>query len=329
MIEITRLGEDLYTFPIPLPRNPLKWLNCYVLKGQGSQRNLLVDTGFFLPECTAALDEGMARLGLKPEDTDVFLTHLHSDHAGNARYLQDKGCRILMGAADYAIISRPSQVRWTRSGQHAIDEGMPWDHMDRMRRTNSEVSVTSGDFDAVQFTDGDRFSCAGRGLECVLTPGHTPGHMCLYDPESKTMLLGDHVLFDISPNITFWIDVADPLGDYLNSLRALGRFDIQRALPGHRRQPEISVNERVEQLLEHHARRLQNTMEVLAEEPGLTAYDLAGKMRWRIHARSWEDFPPGQQYFALGETLSHLDHLILQGRVRRDDSGEHPRYYLI
>ena len=36
-----------------------------------------------------------------------------------------------------------------------------------------------------------------------------------------------------------------------------------------------------------------------------------------------------QQYFALGETLSHLDHLILQGRVRRDDSGEHPRYYLI
>ena len=107
----------------------------------------------------------------------MFLTHLHSDHAGNARYLQDKGCRILMGAADYAIISRPSQVRWTRSGQHAIDEGMPWDHMDRMRRTNSEVSVTSGDFDALPFSDGDRFSCAGRELECVLTPGNTPGHI--------------------------------------------------------------------------------------------------------------------------------------------------------
>ena len=52
-------------------------------------------------------------------------------------------------------------------------------------------------------------------------------------------------------------------------------------------------------------------------------------MRWRILDLSWEEFPPGQQYFALGETLSHLDHLILQGKVRRDTSGEHPRYYLL
>ena len=327
MIEITSLGEDLYTFPIPLPRNPLKWLNCYVLKAHGG-RNLLIDTGFFLPECTQALDEGMAQLGLRPEDTDVFLTHLHSDHAGNARYLQDKGCRILMGAADYAIISRPSEVRWARSGQHAIDEGMPVEQMNRMRQNNREVSVTSGDFDAVQFVDGDRFVCAGRELECVLSSGHTPGHMCLYDRETQTMLLGDHVLFDITPNITFWIGVEDPLGDYLDSLRALRRFDIRNAHPGHRRQPSITVDARVDQLLKHHAWRLENTLQVLGEEPGLNAYEIAGRMRWRIQARSWEEFPPGQQYFALGETLSHLDYLILRGAVRRDDSGEHPRYYL-
>ena len=328
-VEIRRLGDGLYTFPIPLPRNPLKWLNCYVLKGGPGERDLLIDTGFFVPACTAALEDGMRQLALKPENTDVFLTHLHSDHAGNARYLQDKGCRILMGAVDHAIISRPSEQRWSRARQHAIHEGMPVEHIEQMRQTNREVSVTSGDFDALRFSDRDRFSCGGRELTCVLTPGHTPGHTCLYDAASGTMFLGDHVLFDISPNITFWIDVADPLGDYLNSLRALRRFDIRCALPGHRKLPAITVNERVEQLLEHHARRLENTVQVLAEEPGLTAYDLAGKMRWRIHARSWEEFPPGQQYFGLGETLSHLDHLILQGKVRRDTSGEHPRYYLL
>ena len=328
--EPIRLEEDLFTFPIPLPNNPLKWLNCYVLRGGPGERNLLVDTGFYRPECIAALEEGLRQLSLKPEDTDVFLSHLHSDHAGNARYLQDRGCRILMGARDYAIISLPSHNRWARSGQHVLREGMPLRQLERMRQENREVSVTSGDFEAVQLQDGDVLLVAGRELLCVLTPGHTPGHMCLYDRQGETMFLGDHVLFDISPNITFWMDVADPLGDYLDSLRAMLRFPVRLALPGHRTLPQIPIEERIVQLLHHHQWRLENMLQVLAEEPGLTAYELAGRMRWRIHAKSWETFPPGQQYFALGETLSHLDHLLLQGKLRRTEEPEcPPRYSLL
>ena len=330
MIPIQTLDTDLYTFPIPLPNNPLKWLNSYVVKGRGGERNLLVDTGFFMPECQAALDEGMRELDLDPEQTDVFLTHLHSDHSGNARYLKNKGCRILMGRVDYFRYMDTSKDHWLEGGKLASREGMPWDHVKKMFRNNREVSVTSGGFRAELLDHGDLLSYNNHLYECVMTPGHTPGHMCLYDRQSKAMILGDHVLFDISPNITFWDGIENPLGDYLNSLKDLKRYDVQLGLPGHRNLPGVTVSQRVDELLSHHDRRLANMLYIIENEPGLNAYEIAGKMRWRIHAKSWEDFPPSQQYFAIGETLAHLDYLILDGRIRRETNSEGiSSYYLI
>lgn len=48
------------------------------------------------------------------------------------------------------------------------------------------------------------------------------------------MLLGDHVLFDITPNITDWWDVPDSLGDYLRSLDKIAAYPVTLPLPGHR-----------------------------------------------------------------------------------------------
>lgn len=66
---------------MPLPGNPLKNLNAYLIQGP---RNLLVDTGFRQEECRTALTAGLAELGVDMASTDIFLTHLHSDHAGLA-----------------------------------------------------------------------------------------------------------------------------------------------------------------------------------------------------------------------------------------------------
>ena len=329
MIQIRTLDKDLYTFPIPLPNNPLKWLNCYVIKGSGGERNLLIDTGFFMPECQEALDEGMRELDLDPEKTDVFLTHLHSDHSGNARYLKNKGSRVLMGRIDYDRYMDTSTDHWLEGGKLANREGMPWDHLRKMFHNNREVSVTSGGFRAELLENGDLMQYNNHLFECVMTPGHTPGHMCLYDRNSKAMILGDHVLFDISPNITFWAGVKNPLGDYLKSLKDLRRFDIQLGLPGHRNLPGVPVQQRVDELLAHHDRRLANMLYIIENEPGLNAYEIAGKMRWRIHAKSWEDFPPSQQYFAVGETIAHLDYLIEDNKIRREvDSDGNSRYFI-
>ena len=75
---VTQVAPNLYRIPVPLPGNPLRNLNAYLIRGD---RNLLVDTGFRQEECRTALKAGLAELGVDMADTDIFLTHLHSDHS--------------------------------------------------------------------------------------------------------------------------------------------------------------------------------------------------------------------------------------------------------
>lgn len=324
----TELAEGLWTFPIALPDNPLKWLNCYVIKGVNGGRNLLVDTGFSRPECRAALIQGMDCLRLKPEETDVFLTHLHTDHVGNAQFLHERGCRIIMGRMDYEQFRIGDKTRWMTGCERAIREGMPEKVARQVFAKNQPLIPNSGAVSVCTVENGDILRYNSYELECVLTPGHTPGHMCLYDRRTKIMFLGDHVLFDISPNICAWSCMKDSLGDYLESLRMIKRFDVSLALPGHRRLSEISVGERAEQLLEHHRRRLESTMEIIRTNPGLNAYEIAGRMHWHITADSWEQFPVSQQYFAQSETIAHLAYLCLRGYIIKAEEGRrHLEYY--
>lgn len=326
MIIPEEIRKGLWTFPIVLPNNPLKWLNCYVIKGENGGRNLLIDTGFNQPECIAALDEGMTALGILPENTDVFLTHFHSDHAGNAAYLQSKGSRIIMGATDFAM-----ELRHRKGGDafnyRTVTEGMPEDIYTLIDQCNPAKKFKSPPYDAETAQDGDVLRYGGYTLRCLSMAGHTPGHMCLYEQKKKIMFLGDHVLFDITPNITCWPNVKDSLGDYMANLRRMKEFEVELPLPAHRQQGSISLNERIDALLRHHEFRLEETRRIVCESSGIYAYEVAGKMTWKIRARNWDDFPLSQKIFAYGETLAHLDYLVERGLIRRDDSVYPVAYY--
>lgn len=325
MPEPVKIRENLYTFPIVLPENPLKWLNCYVIAPPDG-RSLLIDTGFNRPECLRDLMDGMESLSLDPARTDVFLTHLHSDHTGNAEPLQRLGCRVLMGERDYARLRGSEYNTGDKNSRRFLAEGMPQEDLDRWLNDSPAIIYRAGRFTAETLRDGDTLDYGGYSLRCIETPGHTPGHVCLYDEERKLIFLGDHVLFDISPNICAWPGVEDSLGDYLDSLRRVGRLEVETALPAHRSVGSVSMYERIEQLLEHHRRRLAETERIISESEGIDAYTLAGKMSWRIRARSWEEFPIAQKGFAFNETLAHLDYLRLRGRIRRIEDGGAAHY---
>lgn len=313
---VTHIVDNIYTFPIELPDNPLKWLNCYVIKST-SGKSLLIDTGFNRPECLEALLDGMRELELTPETTDVFLTHLHSDHTGNAAVLQKMGCRLLMGRLDSQARLCTEREGWGPSKARALAEGMPPDVLENVFANNPAVIYSSRHYDVTELEAGTVLSYGGHDLECIHTPGHTVGHLCLYDRKNRVMFLGDHVLFDISPNISVWGGGTDALEVYLDSLRKIREYDIETALPAHRNTSDLTVAERVDALLEHHARRLESAERIIGETPGLDAYALAGKMPWRIRCNSWEEFPPGQKWFALGETIAHLNYLEKHGRIIR------------
>ncbi|MGI6463839.1 MAG: MBL fold metallo-hydrolase [Candidatus Scatomorpha sp.] len=316
---ITHIGENIYSFQVPLPGNPLKWLNVYVIKGEGHGRNLLIDTGFKRPECLEALLLGMQELELDPNNTDVLLTHLHSDHTGNAPELNKLGSRLLMSRIDNEMLNDDG---WPERKERSLREGMPADVMEVVFDNNPATIYAPAPFDAEWLHDGDIISYGGYDLECILTPGHTPGHICLYEKRTKTMFLGDHVLFDITPNIVNWEEMKDALDSYIHSLKKLLNYEVKIALPSHRTTGNLTMEERIEQIIVHHEKRLGETENIIRTTPNLCAYEITGRMKWRIRAKNWEEFPPGQKWFAMGEALSHIDYLIRQGRIMRNVASD-------
>ena len=166
---VSKICENIYSFPVVLPDNPLKWLNCYVVNGAEGERSLLIDTGFKRPECFDALMRGMEALELKPELTDVFLSHVHSDHTGNAGALADLGCRIIMGEIDNGLMN---DARWAERLPLFRSEGMPEKLIEQVHQNNPGMLFAPKLVKTVNVRDGDVLSYGGYELKCLHTPGH-------------------------------------------------------------------------------------------------------------------------------------------------------------
>lgn len=306
---------NLYRLPIPLPGNPLKELNAYLIRGK--DRCLLVDTGFRQDPCRQALFSQLKELGLAPGDVDVLLTHLHSDHAGLAPEAAGEKGTIFVSAIDRPSLDCTKEQRaawWEQMTRRFQLEGFPAELLSDMEHTNPARSMAppeGGRYESL--VDGQVLEAGGFRLRALLMPGHTPGQMCFWVEGEGLLLTGDHVLFDITPNITAWPEMPDSLGSYLESLDRIRNYVPVQSLPGHRESGDLV--QRVDELKEHHRLRLEEAYQVVKAHPGAGAYELAGYMTWKIRARSWEEFPVAQKWFAVGECMSHLDHLMAQGRI--------------
>jgi glyoxylase-like metal-dependent hydrolase (beta-lactamase superfamily II) len=164
--------------------------------------------------------------------------------------------------------------------------------------------------------DGDTIDIGDYLFKCVETPGHTPGHICLYEPSKKVFICGDHILFDITPNITLSSEEGNPLGEYLVSLDKVYDLEVDLVLPGHR---SVFRNQkgRIRELEQHHQTRLEEVICILAEGKQ-NAFQVASQMTWDIGYKSWALFPPAQKLFAFGEALAHLKYLEEEGQVGWD-----------
>ncbi len=318
---VRKIADNLYSFPVRLPKSPLRWLNCYVVKGGAGERSLLVDTGFNNAVSKADLLAGMAELNLHPEDTDVFFTHLHWDHTGNGTALAELGCRLFMSRTDYAVLLT---APWRRQLWHMAMDGIPKAEVEQLVQDSLSSGIDIPAFPVTPVEEGDELGYGGYRFRCLLMPGHTTGHMCLYDRERSVMLLGDMVLFDITPNITnSGMSDLDNLGLYLDSLKRLADYPAELALPGHRNWGRVSLEQRIAELERHHELRLNEAERIVERHPGISAYETASHMSWQIKAGRWEEFPLNQKQFATGEANAHLIHLAKLGRIRRheDETG--------
>jgi glyoxylase-like metal-dependent hydrolase (beta-lactamase superfamily II) len=293
----------------------------------GQDRNIVIDTGFRRPECLESLTQGLTELGVDMNKTDILLTHMHSDHSGLCVDIASPDSRIYIAKGEMHWMMREERkaIRY-RDESAFLRLGFTQEQM-AFHVKNVSGDLTSDDAFGGYFPieDGDTFECAGYSLRAIETPGHTPAHMCFWLERERIMFTGDHVLFDISPNITIWRELHDTLGSYMESLRAIDKYDVALALPGHRESGDFHA--RIAKLLAHHEKRLSECYEIIRDNPGLSAYDITGLMKWKIRAESWEDFPLGQKWFAVGEAFSHIRHLQVLGKVRVDTSEEIIRMY--
>ena len=323
-----QLANGLWRLDIPLVGNPLKNLNSYLILGE---RSLLIDTGFRQQPCREAMEEQLAQIGVDRDRMDIFCTHLHSDHVGLVAELIRPGCRAYIGEMDGQPLQRcDSTDYWRMLYGEYVRDGFSREEMEELWYSNPAKNggATWREGIYTLLKDGEVLHYGGEDLRCILTAGHTPGHLCLYDDARKRLFCGDHVLFHITPNICRWIGVADSLGNYLRSLDETAKLEVKELYPGHRAETG-NLQERIAQLKAHHARRLEEARSVVTRSPGLTAYEIAGEMHWSIRSRNWLDFPLNQKFFAVGEALAHLDHLEALGQVFRREEGGKRRYFAV
>jgi len=315
---IDEIRPGLYRIVIPLPASPLKDLNSYVIKSD--DRNLIIDTGFNRSVCWEAMEKGLRELQIDLSRTDFMLTHMHSDHTGLVSRLFTDTSKVFFSAIDAKVFDM--NLDWQPIVDYAISNGFQLEEL--IKAAESHPGFKYSPKRIPEFTlvgHNDYIRVGNYNLHCILTPGHTEGHLCLYEEDKQIFFSGDHVLYDITPHIESWSPHINALKEYLESLDKVKDLPVDIVLPGHRHF-FTDLKSRVEEIKKHHEARALEVLEVLGTNT-LNAYHIASKMTWDIDCETWEEFPPAQKWFAVGEAIAHLQYLENASKVKRYITGKH------
>lgn len=299
---------------VPLPY-ALKWVNAYLLPDRKGWT--LIDPGLRTPETERFWMATLREISVSfRQIKQIVVTHHHPDHYGLAGWFaMHTGAPVFMSGTALSMaetmwgtdhVTEDLLEAYRRHGLPcALDQAMRAHLLGFIERVHPQPP------DVIRLEAGSTIELAGVRWRTIGGEGHAPGHIALYDPDSGRLICGDQVLPDISPNIG-WMPVGDPdpLGSYLDSLRAMRRLDVSQAYPGHRH-AFTNFSKRVDALLDHHESRLAHIREVV-ERGQVSSFDLCEQMfserlRGNIH----------QLRFALSETIAHLVYLEHRGVLTR------------
>ena len=264
------------------------------------------------------LERALDTVGLRLEQVRLLvITHAHSDHWGEAAtVVQRAGCEMWM---------HPDSAH----GRQGLDD--PTAALAR----RLEVGRQSGVSPAALAAYADEAKDAPTGLAAAIdpdrllldgvqvttdlgtwtayeTPGHAPSHVCLYQPERRLLISGDHLLGRISLFYEYGFS-PDPIGEFLRSLDRVRTLDARLALSGHGK-PFVDVPGHIEGNRKLVHERLEATVAALGGERR-TAVEIIPE----IYGESLSTHDTG---WFLSQTLCYLTHLEQAGRVRRQADGD-------
>lgn len=298
-------GVHLIQLPLPFS---LGLINVYLVRLD--EGYLLIDCGMNTEACFQALSRALDAAGVRWQDIrEILLTHIHPDHMGLAhRVLPLTGARLWLHEHDAEFLGKLTQFERYQAWTEEVlrQAGVTPDLIAQIAHVSEDIRKSFHRLEPDRLLrGGEKIPATAGELEVIWTPGHSPGHVCLYGRERRVLFSGDQMLEDISPNIG-WHEGRDPLGEFLASLDVLARVEIELILPSHGA-PFSGHRHWIRKTIEHHADRCTRILWLLDGEPK-SAAELANQL--------WErPLTPFHYRFAVFEVLAHLEYLERQGKV--------------
>lgn len=292
------MADEIYQLTIEYPGG-MGETNNYFIKGD--KGFTVIDTGFYSEQ---AIDVWKKVLEQGYSIEKIVLTHVHQDHIGMARWLQEsydlpivvskKGQEVMKkhGAPNYFEIFNGLLKR------HGI-KTLP-NHRDNKFIYHFEPDFT--------FENEGTIQLGNEMYEIIWTPGHSYDHYCFYNRERKIMIAGDHILKHISPVIGLWEgEEMDVLQYYFDSLEKISSYKVDIALTGHG-EPIGQYHDRISQLRRSHNKRLEQ-VEDLVQKGKKTAFEMTQEIYGgKIKSKSLSPFMA---------TLTRLIYLEEIGKAKR------------
>ena len=308
---IDQIPEDIdhLSLPTPFPVGPV---NAYLLLGEPLT---IVDPGMVWDRSTELISE---RLGIHGHRVDevaqVVITHGHPDHFGAAGWIAaHSDATVVAGRAEAPKLL--GSMDRTRLGGLVADLGIPDETRDTFGSFYDAVRDLTHPIDPQRLhllDDGDRLDAGGRTWQAHVTPGHSVGHLSLYDETDRTLLSGDHLLACITPNPVLEPDLDAPHGrrrslvEYIDSLDRFCRLDPITVLPGHG--PAFTeVPTLARAMRSHHGGRADEILQAISRTGESTPFDLVGAL--------FPELTGFSIMLGISEIVGHLDLLERDGTV--------------
>ena len=317
---LTEVAEGVFELRLPIPFED-GLVNVFLFP-DGDEADLL-DCGMNSDESVDLIKHALAGLGAK-RLRKLVVTHIHPDHYGAAGSLAGEGMadlyihRLEVPLVHPRYVELEQLVKEVRT--YLLVNGVPADDAEVLSNSQRALSTLVKTAEAsVQLDGAESLEMGRRRLRVEWTPGHSPGHICLYDQRERLLFAGDTLLPDLSPNIGLHPQsTPDPLHEYLDGLRRLAAYEPALILPSHGR-PFTDAPARVKVLEAHHLRRLEQIVGIVGRG--------SEKSGWEVALELWG--PRKQLYekrLALQEALAHLQALAVDDRVEKSVTPDSVRW---
>jgi glyoxylase-like metal-dependent hydrolase (beta-lactamase superfamily II) len=308
-----QIADSLYMITLPMPFR-LEHVHVFVLIHDG--RLALFDTGMNTPDTFSKLEEALERIGKTVHDIDkIFLTHYHTDHCGMAGRIKEiSGASIHMSKIGSKIIEiqKNEKLLVNRIKDFYISHGLSEKAIDILISFIRGFRNVTVPFQIdVSLEPPQVMNLGSSVIEVLPTPGHTRGHVSYLFQKEGILLSGDHVLPEITPNLSPDIFCPDfhPLESFLASLKMIENLSVAKVYPAHG-DPFSNLKGRIEEIREHHRERKGLAFDSIKRGPKTSfqaSLDIFG-----------HDLPDFDRFLAINETYVHLLELQKEGSIKEE-----------